>query len=157
MSIEVGPATYLGIEHGDQLPGSQVEVISDCCPDVIEESFPALPRWHSEQCPIRVFAHVVSEKIESFLYVRDDCLLGGKFQPSLLEKLYNEGLDLRLQQFFCPAGNDEVIRIADVVEQGALSPKGTSASKFGILFPPPAVKPIKRHVVKPWRDNTALW
>jgi len=42
-------------------------------------------------------AQVLSEKVESLLHLRYDCLLWKKLKSSFSQKLLNEGLDLSFQ------------------------------------------------------------
>ena len=72
-----------------------------------------------EQFSVGIFAHVLSEEIKAFLHVRSDRLRGGKFKPSLLKELLDEGLDLSFQQVFRSTGDDEIIRVTNEVHGGA--------------------------------------
>jgi len=66
------------------------------------------------------FFDVTSDEVEikAFLHVRDDRLRRRKFEPSFLQKLHNDGFNLSFQQFFRPAGNNEVVRITDEIHRG---------------------------------------
>ena len=50
-----------------------------------------------EQFPVRVSAHVLSQKIKALFHVRDDCLRGGKLKSPFLQKLLDEGFDFPFQ------------------------------------------------------------
>jgi hypothetical protein len=60
-----------------------------------------------EQFPVKVAAHVLSEEIKAFLHLRSDGLRRREFEPTLLKKLLNEGLDLSFQQIFRFTGDDK--------------------------------------------------
>jgi len=106
----VSPAPNLGVEFLNQLGGRHAERGFDRGSDACQENLDIFLGRLSEQSPVRVTAHILSEKIKTFLHVRDDRLRRRKFKPSFLQEFLNDGLDLPFQQFFRPAGDDEVVQ-----------------------------------------------
>jgi hypothetical protein len=105
----VGPAPNLGVEFLNQIGGRHAKRGFDRGSDARQESFDVFLGGLSEQSPVRVTAHVLPEEIKAFLHVRDDRLRRRKFEPSFLQKLHNDGFNLSFQQFFRPAGDNEVV------------------------------------------------
>ena len=93
----VGPAPDGGVEFADQIGGRHAPRSSDYLPDAAQEGLNVLLGRLDEQFPVGILAHVLSEEIKTFLHVGDDRLRGRKFQPSLLQKLLDEGLDFSFQ------------------------------------------------------------
>jgi len=114
----VGPAPNLGVEFLNQIGSRHAKRGFDRGSDARQESFDVFLGGLSEQSPVRVTAHVLSEEIKAFLHVRDDRLRRRKFKPSFLQKLHNDGFNFSFQQFFRPAGNNEVVRITDEIHRG---------------------------------------
>ena len=113
----VGPAPNLGVEFLNQIGGRHAKRGFDRGSDARQESFDVFLGGLSEQSPVRVTAHVLPEEIKAFLHVRDDRLRRRKFEPSFLQKLHNDGFNLSFQQFFRPAGDNEVVRITDEIHR----------------------------------------
>ena len=82
--VIVGPTPYFGIQPVNQLGCRQPQAGFDCFPHAIQESLYIFLGGFNEQFPIRVLAHVLSEEIKALFHVRDDRLLGRKFQTSWL-------------------------------------------------------------------------
>ena len=97
MPMIVGPASDFGVELMDQIGGRHAQRGFDCLPDTVHEGFNILLGRLDEQFPVGILAHVLSEEIKTFLHVRDDRLRGGKFQPSFLQKLLDEGFNFSFQ------------------------------------------------------------
>ena len=114
----VGPTPNLWVELIDQIGGRQAKPGFNRCSDSLQEGFNILLGRLDEQFPVRVAAHVLSEEIKAFLHVRNDGLRGREFEPSLLKKLLDEGLDLSFQQVFRFTGDDEIIRITNEIHRG---------------------------------------
>ena len=93
----VGPTSYFGVEPTDQIGGGHAQRSFDSSTDTIQKGLGILFGRLNEQFPVGVFAHILSEKIEALLHVRDDRLRRGKLQSSFLQKLLHEGLDLSFQ------------------------------------------------------------
>ena len=93
----VGPAPNFGVEFLDQIGGRLAERGSDRCSEARQEGFDILLGGLSEQFPVRVTAQILSEEIKAFLHVRDDRFRRGKFKPSFLQKLLNDGFDFPFQ------------------------------------------------------------
>ena len=93
----VGPTPNFGVEYTDQIGGRHAPRSSDYLPDAAQEGFNVLLGRLDEQFPVGILAHVLSEEIKTFLHVGDDCLRRRKLQPSFLQKLLDEGLDLSFQ------------------------------------------------------------
>ena len=105
----VGPAPNLGVEFLNQIGSRHAKRGFDRGSNARQESFDVFLGGLSEQSPVRVTAHVLSEEIKAFLHVRDDRLRRRKFKPSFLQKLHNDGFNFSFQQFFRPAGDNEVV------------------------------------------------
>jgi hypothetical protein len=97
MPMIVGPTPDFGVEFMDQIGGRDAQRSFDSLPDAAQEGFNVLLGRLDEQFPVGILAHVVSEKIKTFLHVGDDRLCGRKFQASFLQKLLDEGLDFSFQ------------------------------------------------------------
>jgi hypothetical protein len=93
----VGPAPDFGVELMDQIGGRHAQRGFDDLTDAAQESLNVLLGRLDEQFPVGILAHVLSEEIKTLLHVGDDRLRGRKFQPSLLQKLLDEGLDFSFQ------------------------------------------------------------
>jgi hypothetical protein len=93
----ISPTSYLGVEFFYQIGGRGTQRGLDCSADTIQEGLNILLGGLDEQFSIRLPAHVLSEKIKTFLHVRDDCLCRREFKPSFLQELLDEGLDLTFQ------------------------------------------------------------
>ena len=87
MPVIVSPAPYFGVEPINQIGGRNAQRGFDCLPDAAQEGFNVLLGRLDEQFPVGILAHILSEKIEALLHVRDDRLPGRKFQPSFEQKL----------------------------------------------------------------------
>lgn len=114
----VNPTPNLWVELIDQIGGRHAKPGFNCCSDSYQECFNVLLGRLDEQFPVRVAAHVLSEKIKAFLHVRSDGLRGREFEPTLLKKLLNEGLDLSFQQVFRFTGDDKIIRVTNEIDRG---------------------------------------
>ena len=77
--VIVGPTAYLRVESKDQFGGGFRQPRSYGFPDVIQEGRHILLRWPDEQFPVRISAHILSEKVEARRHVRDDCFHRGEF------------------------------------------------------------------------------
>src|SRR6266853_4700684 len=97
MPVIVSPTPYFGVEPINQIGGRHAQRGFDCLPEAAQEGFNVLLGRLDEQFPVGILAHILSEKIEALLHVRDDRLLGRKFQPSFEQKLLDEGLDFPFQ------------------------------------------------------------
>ena len=93
----IGPTSYFGIEPVDQIGGRHAQRIFDVSSDAIQKGLAILFGRLNEQFPIGVLAHILSEKIKAFLYVRDDRLRRRELQSSFVQKLLHEGLDFSFQ------------------------------------------------------------
>jgi len=89
----IGPTSYLGVEFLNQSGGRRSQRGFDCPSDAFQEGLDVVLGRFDEQFPVRVSAHVLSEKIKALFHMRDDCLLGRKLKSSLLQKLLDEGFD----------------------------------------------------------------
>ena len=114
----VGPTPNLWVEFLNQISCRHAERGFDRGSDARQESFDIFLGGLDEQFAVRVTAHILSEEVKAFLHVRDNCLRRRKFKPSFWQEFLNDGFDLPFQQFFRPAGDDEVIRIADEIYRG---------------------------------------
>ena len=81
----------------DQIGGRHAQRGFDGLSDAVQESLDVLLGRLDEQFPIGILAHVLSEKIKTFLHVGDDRLRRRKLQPSFVQKLLGEGLNLSFQ------------------------------------------------------------
>ena len=93
----IGPTSYFGVEPMDQIGRRHTQRSFDVSADAIQKGLDILFGRLNEQFPVRVLAHILSEKVEAFLHMRDDRLRRGKLQSSLLQKLLHEGLDFSFQ------------------------------------------------------------
>lgn len=98
--------------------------------------------------------YMLSEKVESFLYVRYPRLLFREFQASLLEKSRDEGLDFFFQDLLRDTSDDEVVRVAHQVDLLVLA-FSRSCSRVGILLAKYSLQTIQCHVGKDGRDYTS--
>ena len=97
MPMIVGPTANLGVELLDQSGGRHAPSVFDDLSDAIQEGFHIFLGGRNEQFPVRVPAHILSEKIKAFLHVCNDRLFRREFEPPLLQKLLNDRLDLSFQ------------------------------------------------------------
>ena len=97
MPMIVGPTTDLGVELLDQSGGRHAPGVFDGLSDSIQEGFHIFLGGRDAQFPVGVPTHILSEKIKAFLHVCNDRLFRREFEPSLLQKLFNDGLDLSFQ------------------------------------------------------------
>ena len=93
----IGPTPYFGVEPTDQIGGRHAQRSFDSSTDTIQKGLNILFGRLNEQFPVGVFAHILSEKIKAFLYVRDHRLRRRKLQSSFAQKLLYEGLDFSFQ------------------------------------------------------------
>jgi hypothetical protein len=93
----VRPTTHLGVELINQVGRGHVKPGLDSFSDSVQEGLDVLLGGFNEQFPIRISAHVLSEKVEASCHVRDDGLFRGKFQPTFAQKLLDERLDFPFQ------------------------------------------------------------
>jgi hypothetical protein len=93
----VGPTSYFGIEHVNQIGGRPANSSFDRCSDARQEGLNIFLGGHNEHLPVRVSAHILSEEIKTGPHVRDDRLRRREFQPSFVQELLDEGLNLSLQ------------------------------------------------------------
>src|SRR5262249_25306399 len=121
--------------------------------DVRKKRFHVFLRRGNEKFPV-VLTYMLSEKVESFLYVRYPRLLFREFQASLLEKIRDEGLDFFFQDLLRDTRDDEVVRVAHQVDLFVLA-FSRSCSRVGILLAQYALQTIQRHVGKHGRDYTS--
>ncbi len=93
----VRPTANLWVELSDQIGGRHAMCVFDDSSDAIQEGSHILLRRLDEQFPVRVSAHVLSEKIKALLHVRNDRLRRRKLQASFLQELLDQGLDFSFQ------------------------------------------------------------
>jgi hypothetical protein len=103
-------------------------------PSSDQESFYVFLGRLDEQFPVRVTAHVLSEEIKAFFHVGDDRLFRRELQPSFMQKLLNEEFDLSFQQFFRPAGDNEVISITDEIHRSGFTSERLETFQLRELF-----------------------
>jgi len=93
----VGPALYFGVQPINRFGSRQAQASFNYLSDAIQEDFHVLLGRLNEQFPTGILAHVLSEEIKALLHVRDDRLLGRKFQPTWLQKPLDQGLNFSFQ------------------------------------------------------------
>jgi hypothetical protein len=93
----IGPTSDFGVEPTDQVGGGHAQRGFEISADTIQKGLNVLFGRLDEQFPIGILAHILSEKIKAFLYVRDDRLRRGKLQSSFVQKLLYEGLHFSFQ------------------------------------------------------------
>jgi len=81
----------------DQIGGRHAQRGFDVSTDAIQKGLDILFGRLNEQFPVRVLAHILSEKVEALLHVRDDRLRRRELQSSFVQKLLYEGLDFSFQ------------------------------------------------------------
>jgi hypothetical protein len=81
----------------DQIGGRHAQRGFDVSADAIQKGLDILFGRLNEQFPVGVLAHILSEKVEAFLHVRDDRLRRRELQSSFVQKLLYEGLDFSFQ------------------------------------------------------------
>src|SRR5258707_13266137 len=101
----VSPTPNLWVELIDQIGGRHAKPGFNRCSDSLQEGFNILLGRLDVEFPVRVAAHVLSEEIKAFFYVRNDGLFGRKFAPSLLQYLLDNGLYFSFQQV-CRSSTD---------------------------------------------------
>ena len=80
----VGPTPNLWVEFTDQIGGRPANRGFDYSSNAIQEGLNIFLGRLDEQFPIGIPTHVLSEEIKALLHVRNDRLLGRKFEPPLL-------------------------------------------------------------------------
>jgi len=80
----VGPTPNLWVEFTDQIGGRPANRGFDYSSNAIQEGLNIFLGRFDEQFPIGIPTHVLSEEIKTLLRVRNDRLLGRKFEPPLL-------------------------------------------------------------------------
>jgi hypothetical protein len=93
----VCPTPYFGVEFPDQIGGRHSKHGFDRSPDPIQEGLDVFLGWLSEQFPIGISAHILSEEIEAIRHMRDERLRRREFQPSFAQKLLDERFDPSFQ------------------------------------------------------------
>jgi len=93
----VRPTANLGVELIDQIGGRHATCVVDDSSDALQEGSNILLGRLDEQFPVRVSAHILSEKIKAVLHVRNDGLGRRKCKTSFLQKLLDEGFDFSFQ------------------------------------------------------------
>jgi len=93
----VRPTADLGVELIDQSGSRHATCVVDDSSDALQEGSNILLGRLDEQFPVRVSAHVLSEKIKAVLHVRNDGLGRREFETSFSQELLDEGLDFSFQ------------------------------------------------------------
>ena len=93
----VCPTADLGVELIDQSGSRHATCVVDDSSDALQEGSNILLGRLDEQFPVRVSAHVLSEKIKAVLHVRNDGLGRREFETSFSQELLDEGLDFSFQ------------------------------------------------------------
>ena len=93
----VRPTANLWVELIDQIGGRQAMRVLDDSSDTVQEGSNILLGRLDEQFPVRVSAHVLSEKIKAVLHVRNDGLGRREFKTSFSQELLDEGFDFSFQ------------------------------------------------------------
>jgi len=93
----VRPTANLRVELIDQVGGRHAMCVFDDSSDALQEDSNILPGRLDEQFPVRISAHVLSEKIKAMLHVRNDGLCRREFKTSFLQELLDQGLDFSFQ------------------------------------------------------------
>src|SRR6266446_1383227 len=150
----VCPTTNFGIEQIDQIGGRHTSCVSDGLADAIQESLCVLLGRLDEQFPVGVPAHVLSEEIKAFLHVSDDRLFRREFQPSLLQKLLDEGFDLSFQYFLRFTGDDKVISVADEIHRSGFTSERLETFLLRELLLQESFEPVQRAVSERWRNHS---
>src|SRR5271169_6541026 len=75
MPMIVGPTPNFWVELINQIGSRHAKPSFNRCSDAVQKGFDILLGRLDAQFPVRVAAHVLSEEIEAFLYVRNDGLL----------------------------------------------------------------------------------
>lgn len=155
MPMIVGPTSNLGVENKDQLGCGLRQPCAYGFPDVIQEGLHILLRWLNEQFPVRVPAHVLSEKIEARGHVRDERFHRREFQPAFAQKAFDPRLDL-LQQLFRSAGDHEIIRISDEVHTGVSPTQGLERPLLRVVLPEKLFQSVQRVICQRRGSDAAL-
>jgi hypothetical protein len=123
MLVVVGPASDHGIQLDNQPRCRQCLVRFHCGPDLFQKRlYILLGRLDQQFVPFAclILAHILSQEVEAFFYLGDDCFLSRELQPPFPQELLHQRLDFIFKELFGSSGNDEVIGKSDEVEFGSI-------------------------------------
>src|ERR687887_1254003 len=154
VSVIVRPSPYCGVECRYQPVCCSLFVILNDFSDVRKERFHVLLRRFNKELPV-ILTYMLPEKVKSLLDVRYPGFLFREFQSSWLQICDHEGFDFVFQDLFRVSCYDEVIREAHQVDLLILAFCRPCSGVRELLAKYP-LQPIKCHVGKDGRDDTAL-
>ena len=116
VTVVHGPAFDLLVQTPDQFSRRQAARVVDRFLDLGEERLDAWRRRLGQDLAVAVTPDVLPQEVEAFLHMGDPGLLVRELEPSFLQEVSHERLDLITKEFLRRAGDQEVIRIADQVD-----------------------------------------
>ena len=113
-----GPAFDLLVQTLDHFSCRLAARAVDGLLDLGQERLDALRRRLGQDLAAAIAPYVLPQEIEAVLHMRDPGLLVRELEPSFLQEMSHERLDLITKKFLRCASDQEVIRIADQVDFG---------------------------------------
>ena len=132
-----GPALDLLVQTPDHFSCRQAARVVDRFLDLGQERLHAPRRRLGQDLAAAIAPDVLSQEIEAFLHMRDPGLLVGELEPSFLQEVSHERLDLITKEFLRCAGDQESSGPGEFHPQALSDPDGRLSPHPALMIQSP--------------------